>query len=259
MSRKSSARTKKRSASKVKQRVVSVPKQKWSRSDIITIIGIVVAIVALVISLTVPEVRQFIGLDHPALASKPVLFPHLWRYYDGYELQDSAHQKKQYLSLTMYWQTPVASSVGTFEAKITVSETGPVPYNKIPESCTFSGSMRPPVNNAFTFVTFLCSFSQNATYTFTGNVYSSDGHISGTVTNVDDPNFLAHWYFTVMALSGNALLSQQCWPNDCYSVDEQRLISICEDGNCPYPTPTPFPMVTPSNNTCAPLRPYASC
>jgi len=37
-------------------------KKRWSRGDVIAIIGILIAIVAIVVSLTIPEVRKWLGL-----------------------------------------------------------------------------------------------------------------------------------------------------------------------------------------------------
>jgi hypothetical protein len=196
VTRKQLTQKKKRFASTGQQKEPPEQKSVWSRSDILTLIGIIIATIGLLCSLTIPEVRQFVGLDHPAQTSKSLRlhYPQLWLYYDGNQQVYSGQQAAQgknatSMALNFLWQTPVEGTEGRFVGNITFESF-------VLASCHLHGSMSPlNLTTSYADITFICTFQSNSNEVFEGEIYP-DSHISGIVTDPRNPIFSATWHFS---------------------------------------------------------------
>ena len=221
-------------------------KKKGSRGDILTLTGIIVAAIGLLLSLTIPEVRQFIGLDRPAQASKSLRlhYPQLWQYYSGnqqvYDDKQAAQGKNATnITLDFLWQTPVEGTEGKFVGYINFA---PVDQEK----CNLGGLMSPlnPITS-YADITFTCFFQHKMKEIFDGEIYP-DSHISGIVTDPGDPSFSATWRFyapqriSPLKPFGNGKAAQPVAPkpngpttSTAPGVISDQPAPICNAGNCP--------------------------
>src|SRR2546425_9844352 len=102
------AQKKKHPVKNIRHSKGSTLQEEWSHSDILTAIGLVIAIISILFSLTTPELRHILGVDRPP---DPPPYPHLMRFYDGYQ-QVVPDTKEMDIRLFITWQSPVESPEG---------------------------------------------------------------------------------------------------------------------------------------------------
>jgi hypothetical protein len=177
------AQKKRHPAKNILHSKVSTQQEEWSHSDILTAIGLVIAVISILFSLTTHELRQILRLDRPP---DPPPYTHLLMSYDGYQ-QAISDTNEMYIILFITWQSPVESPEGDFDGYVIFPS-----HNS--QQCNITGSLSPINDSPYTHMVFECVFSDYSEDMFQGEVYP-DGHISGTVTNSANLLFSANWHF----------------------------------------------------------------
>ncbi len=162
---------------------VSTQQEEWSHSDFLTAVGLAMAIISILFSLTTPELRHHLGLDR---RPDPPPYPHLLTSYVGYQ-QAVSDTKDTDIILFITWQSPVESPEGDFDGSVFFP-------SEISQQCSIIGSISPINGSPYTHMVFECVYSDYSKDMFQGDVYP-DGHISGRVTNSANPLFSANWHF----------------------------------------------------------------